>query len=340
MLNFINYRIKLIDGNYQTLRTDGLADTKRRIDMAVGDSLSMDEYKLTLASAEKTVPLDPNLVLPKPTSDLETAKADLKRAGYAILTDVFPEEVVRTARQVLADEIKREEAIDQSRVSKFFVDPDAKNRRLNRLPDRHEVFRQILEHPVVLELTKHILGPTVLDESYLVHSVDANVTRPGSGAQFIHLDASNGVGHITPNQSRFIWCLDEFAEENGATRVVPGSHLWNAEIDPSGATSYESVPAEAPAGSLIIYTDMLLHGTGANISTNRERASINFGMTLPWCRPSINFPLVLDPEVMKNTSQTLRQLLGYSSVMNGGDYPWENAPESIRSLCVPPTIAY
>ena len=33
----------------------------------------------------------------------------------------------------------------------------------------------------MLELTKHILGPTVLDESYLVHSVDANVTRPGTG---------------------------------------------------------------------------------------------------------------------------------------------------------------
>lgn len=106
------------------------------------------------------------------------------------------------------------------------------------------------------------------------------------------------MDHITPNQSRFIWFLDEFAEESGATRVVPGSHLWNPETDSSGATSYESVPAEAPAGSLLIYTDMLLHGTGANISTNRERASINFGLTPPWCRPSINFPLVLDPEVI------------------------------------------
>jgi ectoine hydroxylase-related dioxygenase (phytanoyl-CoA dioxygenase family) len=308
--------------------------------MAVGDSLSMDEHAMHIAPAATRVPVDPGIVLPRPTADLETAKADLDRAGYAILTNAIGAETTRSARQVLAAEIAREEAIDQDRVSKFFVDPDAKNRRLNRLPDRHRVFRDILEHPTILALTKHILGPTVLDESYLVHSLDANVTRPGSGEQFIHLDASNGVGHTAPNQSRFIWCLDEFAEENGATRVVPGSHRWNDRIDMTGATFYESVPAEAPAGSIIIYTDMLLHGTGANISADRERASINFGFTMPWCRPSINFPLVLDPEVMKDTSRTVRQVLGYSSVVNGGDYPWDSASEELRALCVPATMTY
>lgn len=309
--------------------------------MAVGDSLSIDEYGMHVAPTAKTVPIDPTITLPLPTPHLETAKADLDRAGYAILIDAIADDMVHTARQVLADEIAREEAIDRNRVSKFFVDPDAKNRRLNRLPDRHKVFRDILENPIVLELSKYILGPTVLDESYLVHSVDANVTRPGSGAQFIHLDASNQAGYqSTPNQSRFIWCLDEFAEENGATRVVPGSHRWNDRVDMTGDTFYASVPAEAPAGSIIIYTDMLLHGTGANISANRERASINFGYTMPWCRPSVNFPLVLDPEVMKGTSPTLRQLLGYSSVMNGGDYPWDSASDELRALCVPATMTY
>ena len=305
--------------------------------MAVGSSLSMEDYQL--APTTTVVPVDVSIRLPRPTDDIETVKSDLERAGYAILTNAVASDLARTARQVVADEIAREEAIDPNLVSRFFVDPDAKNRRLNRLPDRHKVFRDILEHPSVLELTKHILGPTVLNESYLVHSIDANVTRPGSAEQFIHLDASNGPsGQLRPNQSRFIWCLDEFVEENGATRVVPGSHKWNDKVDTSGAAHYESVPAEAPAGSLIIYTDMLLHGTGANTSKNRERASINFGFTTPWCRPSIKFPLVLDPAVMKGTSRRLRQLLGYSSVMNGGDYPWESAPDEVRALCVSPTM--
>jgi len=190
-------------------------------------------------------------------------------------------------------------------------------------------------------LTKYILGPTLLNESYLVHSYGANLTRPGSGEQFIHLDRGMDFHDQTkPLQSRFIWCLDEFAEENGATRVVPGSHLWNDRIDMTGATYYESVPAEAPPGSLIIYSDMLLHGTGANVSTDRERAGVIVGYCPPWCRPMINFPLVLDPAVMAGTSRTLRQLLGYSSVSIGFDEQWESAPAELRALCVPATMEY
>jgi ectoine hydroxylase-related dioxygenase (phytanoyl-CoA dioxygenase family) len=309
--------------------------------MAVGNTVSTDEYKSAKRKGAITVPVDFKESLPKPTASLEVVKADLERAGYAILTGAVLPDRVEFTRQVLAAEIAREEAADVSRVSQFFVDPDAKNRRLDRLPDRHPVFRELLEQPVLLDLVKHILGPTILDESYLVHSVDANVTRPGSGAQLIHVDAArNTRDQVTPYQARFIWCLDAFDEENGATRVVPGSHRWNDRIDMSGATFYESVPATAPAGSLIIYTDMLLHGTGANVSADRERASINFGYCPPWCRPLINFPLVIDPRSMVGASRTLRQLLGYSSVVNGFDTPWKSAPAELRALAVPATMEY
>lgn len=309
--------------------------------MAVGNSLSIDDYQTAKREAAVVVPLDFKEALPQPTPDLETAKADLDRAGYAILTGAVLPHKVELARQVVASEIAREEAADLSNVSQFFVDPDAKNRRLNRLPDRHPVFCELLEEPALLDLVKHILGPTMLNESYLVQSLDANVTRPGSGAQFIHLDAARDTrDQAVPYHARFIWCLDAFDEDNGATRIVPGSHRWNDRVDMSGATFYESVPAIAPAGSLIIYTDMLLHGTGANVSADRQRASINFGYCPPWGRPLINFPLVLDPGFMKSTSRTVRQLLGYSSVANGADYVWTSASDELRSLVVPSTIEY
>lgn len=307
--------------------------------MAIGDSVKMEDYSAYKTAAVKVVPLDFEGPLPKPTPSIETAKADLDRAGYAILAGVLTDDQVRTAREVLTSEIAREEVLDENRVRRFFVDPDSKNRRLYRLPDRHPLFRDILEHPFALELTKHILGPTVLNESYLLHSADCNVTRPGSGAQLIHTDSSTSHQE-KPYQSRFIWCIDPFEVENGATRVVPGSHRWNDRIDMSGATYYESVPAEAPPGALIVYTDMLLHGTGANISSDRERASINVGYCPPWCRPLVNFPLALDPKTMAGTSRTLRQLLGYSSVALGLDYQWESAEEQLRALCVPVTMEY
>jgi ectoine hydroxylase-related dioxygenase (phytanoyl-CoA dioxygenase family) len=309
--------------------------------MATGDAVRMEDYGDNHAPRVAVVPVDFDGPLPRPTRDLDQVKADLNRAGYAILTDVLTPGDTQEARQVLVDEIAREEALDENRVRRFYTDPDDKNRRLSRLPNRHRWFRDFLEHPVAIELTKYILGPTLLNESYLVHSYGANLTRPGSGEQFIHLDRGMDFHDQTkPLQSRFIWCLDEFAEENGATRVVPGSHLWNDRIDMTGATYYESVPAEAPPGSLIIYSDMLLHGTGANVSTDRERAGVIVGYCPPWCRPMINFPLVLDPAVMVGTSRTLRQLLGYSSVSIGFDEQWESAPAELRALCVPATMEY
>ena len=108
----------------------------------------------------------------------------------------------------------------------------------------------------------------------------------------------------------------------------------------SGETYYESVPAEAPAGSLIIYSEMTLHGAGANTSKDMERAGVIVGYCPPWCRPMINFPLVLDPKVMQGTSHTLRQLLGYTSVSIGFDEEWEGATDELGSLCVPVTMEW
>ncbi len=309
--------------------------------MATGQSLRKEDYTDNDAPVRTTVALDFVGPLPKPTGDLGVAKADLARAGYAIVSDVLEPSQVREFRRILVDEIAREEALDESRVRRFFTDPDDKNRRLDRLPKRHRWFRDILEHPIALEMTRQILGPTLLNESYLVHSYGANLTRPGGGQQFIHLDRAMAFKDQTkPLQSRFIWCLDEFVEENGATRVVPGSHLWNERIDMSGATFYQTVPAEAPPGSVIIYSDMLLHGTGANVSQDKERAGLIVGYCPPWCRPMINFPLVLDPGVMTGASQILRQLLGYSSVSIGFDHPWESADAALRSLCAPATMEW
>jgi len=309
--------------------------------MAIGDAVQMEDYTTNAAPVVKHVPVEFDGPLPRPTRDMDEVKADLDRAGYAILADVLSSAEVADARQVLISEIAREEAIDVNRVSRFFTDPDDKNRRLSRLPNRHRWFRDFLEHPVALELTKYILGPTLLGESYLVHSYGANLTRPGSAAQFVHLDRGMDFRDQTkPLQSRFIWCLDPFDAENGATRVVPGSHLCDDRVDMTGGTFYETVPAEAPPGSLIVYSDMLLHGTGANLSPDRERAGVIVGYCPPWCRPMINFPLVLDPEVMADASVTLRQLLGYSSVSIGFDEQWESAPAELRALCVPATLTY
>ena len=279
--------------------------------------------------------------LPQPTKDMDQIRADLDRAGYAIAAEVFTKDTAREMREFLAAEIGREEAMEEDRVRGFYTDNDDLNRRMSgaQLVNRHKFFRDILEHELPLQITKEILGPQTLDESYLIHSYGANVTRPGSAQQGIHRDRGGNVPlSAGPAQTRFIWCLDDFVEENGATRVVPGSHL---DTEPqSWAVQYESVPAEAPAGSVLIYTDLLLHGTGANRSANLERAGVIIGYCPPWWKPMINFPMTTDPEVMKDSSKKLRQLMGYNSVAIGFDEPWTYAPKAVQDLLVTPEMEW
>ena len=307
--------------------------------MATGNAKQQEQN--TTPKPAKVIPVDTSIELPQPTRSLEQVKADLDRAGFAILEGVLTDAESREVRDIVDSEIRREEALDENTVRRFYTDPDAKNRRLSRLPNRHKWLRDLLEHPVALEMTRHILGPQLFDESFLVHSYGANITRPGSAQQFIHRDRGVAQPFIDGAlQSRFIWCLDDFTAENGATRMVPGSHKWGHAIDMTGQSFYESVAAEAPRGSLIIYTDMVLHGTGANVSADKERAGVIVGYCPPWCRPMINFPLVLDPAALKDSSVTLRQLLGYSSVSIGFDEQWESASDELRALNVPVTMQW
>ena len=256
--------------------------------------------------------------LPQPTKDMDQIRADLDRAGYAIAA-----------------------ACGYVDYTPFHTDNDDLNRRMSgcHLMNRERFFRDILEHDLPLQITRELLGPQTLDESYLVHSYGANVTRPGSAQQGIHRDRSGAVPlSAGAAQTRFIWCLDDFVDANGATRMVPGSHR---ETEPqSWAVHYESVPAEAPAGSVLIYTDLLLHGTGANTSSDLERAGVIVGYCPPWWKPMINFPMAIDPEVMKGSSKVLRQILGYSSVSVGFDEPWTYAPDAVKDLIVTPEMEW
>lgn len=280
-----------------------------------------------------TISRPADVLLPSATRDPDRVKADVTEFGYGILEGVLSPEAAAQVRGVLSAEIEKEERAGRLRES--YTDRDAKNRRLQVVVDRHRCFQELVEHPVALELAEHILGPTYLDESYLLHSLSANVTRPGSAAMGIHSDTDYTRPYFTfPSFARMMWFLDDFDEEVGATRVVPGSHRNDRGPVKYGSVTYESVPALGPAGSMLVFDGRLYHGTGANNSADRERAGLIAGYIQPCLRPMWNFPMILDPAAMAEASPRVRQLCGYGTVNLGFDQPWLYAREDVARLAV------
>ncbi len=155
----------------------------------------------------------------------------------------------------------------------------------------------------------------VLDAGCLVSSLSSIAIEPGESAQPIHADDQLiplTKPHV-PTVCNTMWALTDFTEANGATRIIPGSHL--RDHSPDFGAPYDSIAAEMPAGSVLVWHGSLWHGGGAN-TTDERRVGIAMNYCAGWIRQQENQQLGIPREVAAGFSPRLRQLCGYG-VYNG-----------------------
>ena len=106
-----------------------------------------------------------------------------------------------------------------------------------------------------------------------------------------------------------IWALNDFSEVNGATRVVPDSHRTpdDRRYEPA-----DTVPAEMPRGSVVLYLGSTVHGGGANRS-DRTRVGINVDYVLGWLRQEENQYLSYSLDEVRAMPERVQRLLGYET---------------------------
>jgi hypothetical protein len=140
--------------------------------------------------------------------------------------------------------------------------------RVHDFVNRGPEFDGLYIYPAFLAACCRIIGGP-----FKLSTMLARTLEPGAPAQALHADVrrnTNGWPLVG-----FIVMVDEFHADNGATRFVPGSHLWPHEPDglkdEAGAAGDE-VLACGPAGSVIIFNGSVWHGHTANRSTRRRRS--------------------------------------------------------------------
>jgi len=105
-----------------------------------------------------------------------------------------------------------------------------------------------------------------------------------------------------------IWALTDFTSDNGATRLVPGSHV--SEGIPELGRAYDTVAAEMPRGSVLVYNGSLWHGGGAN-RTGDRRLGVAMNYCAGWVRQQENQQLGIPIEIARGFSPRLRKLAGF-----------------------------
>ena len=185
-----------------------------------------------------------------------------------------------------------------------------KTKRIGALIARSEACRNLAMQPLVNEVSEKYLSPFC--DGYQLHFTSAVSIGPGESKQILHRDRGIWGGYlprrIEPLMST-IWAVTEFTKENGATQIVPGSHLWEKDRIPK---ENEIAYAEMKPGSVLLYTGTVLHGGGSNSSKNDIRTGVFLHYALNWLRQEENQYLSCPPDIAKDISQEVRSLIGYS----------------------------
>lgn len=181
-------------------------------------------------------------------------------------------------------------------------------RRTGALVARSPASHELIQHPTVLDVTGRLLHRA---KSFQLHLTQMISIGPDSPGQSIHRDQWAFDFFPFPSdhhvQCNTIWALTDFTEDNGATRVIPGSqHL----PDSFEHTVDETVPAEMSAGSCLLYTGKVYHGGGANRSDG-TRVGLNITYDVGWLRQEENQYLSVPRAVAVGLPDDLLRLMGY-----------------------------
>ena len=215
-------------------------------------------------------------------------------------------------------------------------------RRTGALLTRCPSSADLVAHPLVLDVVDRTLWPK--KTTFQLHLTQSIAIGPGGPAQMLHRDHWCFDFFPFPRdvdvEVSTIWALTDFTEESGATRVVPDSHRTP---DDRKYTFDESVPAEMPRGSVVVYLGSTVHGGGANRSDD-VRIGINVDYVLGWLRQEENQYLSYSLDEVRAMPERLQRLVGYEpgayalGYIDGGRSPMtllSDSPESGTQSFVP-----
>jgi ectoine hydroxylase-related dioxygenase (phytanoyl-CoA dioxygenase family) len=226
----------------------------------------------------------------------------LSRTGAAVVTGVFDDETIERCAAELRPEFEARGKLQENDFNGY------KTLRISSVLGYAPASAPLIAAPLILGVADHILKPHC--HAYRIGSATGIEIWPGEDDQVIHTDDSIYPMRIpgVEFQIGVMIALSDFTQENGATRLVLGSHGTQDYFDEQA----EPVPAVMPKGSVAFYLGSLWHSGGANRS-DAPRMGLITTYALGWLRQEVNQYLAVPPKIASGYDPTIRRLLGYAA---------------------------
>ncbi len=251
--------------------------------------------------------------------DTEALRAALDEAGCCVIIDAASPEQMDAIASELGEHVER----SSIGASDF---EGHETRRLGSPLPRSATFRDLAMHDAVMASGDHVLGHAT---SWRFSAAEYIEIGPGESAQRLHRDRAkyDRVEFGFEVEMNGMWAITDFTEANGATRVIPASHRFDADrrVSPE-----ETVPAEMTKGSLLLYTGSLYHGGGAN-QTDSWRKGLSLQHAVGWLTQSTNQFLECPPDEVTDWPDELLRFIGYAKTGNGLGY-WRDSEDPLSAV--------
>jgi ectoine hydroxylase-related dioxygenase (phytanoyl-CoA dioxygenase family) len=234
----------------------------------------------------------------------------LDRDGYLILEDYMGQRLLGELRERIGQLFLTE---GEQAGSEF--KQEEQTLRLANLVDKGEVFERAIAMPEVLERIGYVLGP-----QFKLSSLNARSANPlSTWVQPLHAD----MGAIPDEKGYWVantvWMLDDFTEQNGAIRMIPGSHRWGKlpqdALKDLQAPHPDEILITGKAGTGVVMNPHVWHGGTAN-RTWKPRCAMH-AFYARWDKPQQQYQKrLLRPEVQERLTPALRKLLALDDTMN------------------------
>jgi len=247
----------------------------------------------------------------------DESKRFFDKNGYMVIEGVLSDDEVDKIKDIIIELAQWE----QKNEAAYFYGGTESLQRVYNLLNKHDVFRELIQKPIVLEIMEYIFDRETLHDKYVMCSWHSNIIGPGGPAQILHVDSA--VPEPLPSwvvRANINYMITDFTEDNGATLCIPGSHLFLTKPKAEDQLREDLAPIIAPKGSLAVWSGHLWHKSGEN-KTNEERIALLGGFAASHLREMSveeDHLRIINNEVIDGMTPVLKRLIGVGAGIKKG----------------------